>query len=215
MLMRSPPVPQPRYLCRTMSAPLTSLLETPLLEPVLLLAAARRAAELPEAARERMKPYAAAARARYRVALDLRDPDSQGTAFGLLREAAFLALRALEMSTPEQPPEPHSPASVWARFSALPARPSAPASLSDVRLVLATENVLETEAVLPSDSAALRAATEEVVAWLLSLAEVRSPQELSRARALRSSVFVLSLAVLVWALLSYWSVLTELAPRAT
>ncbi len=196
-----------------MPAPLTSLLDTPLLEPVLLLAASRRAAELPEAARARMKPFVVAARARYRVALELRDGESQGTAFGLLRDAAFLALRALEMSTPEQPPEPHSARSVWERFSALPARADAPASLSQVQAVLATEDVLATEARIPADAATLRVSTEEVVAWLLSLAEVRSPRELARARVVRSSLFGVSAVVLVWAGLSYWFVLGALSPH--
>ena len=197
-----------------MPAPLTSLLDTPLLEPVLLLGASRRAAELPDAARARMKPFAEAARARFRVALELRDRESQGTAFGLLREAAFLALRALEMSTPEQPPEPHTPATVWARFSALPVRPDAPDALGQVQAVLATENVLETEARLPADAAALRASTEHVVAWLLALAEVRSPQELARARVLRSAVFVVALVLIVWVLLAYGFVLAALSPHA-
>ncbi len=198
-----------------MPAPLTSLLDTPLLEPVLLLAASRRAAELPEAARVRMKPLADAARARFRVALELRDRESQGTAFGLLREAAFLALRALEMSTPEQPPEPHSPLTAWARFSALPARTDAPASLAQVQQVLATEDVLETEARVPADASVLRASTEEVVGWLLALAEVRSPQELARARVVRSSLFVVALVVIVWALLAYGFALAALSPHAT
>ncbi|MEO8906313.1 MAG: hypothetical protein ABI488_27115 [Polyangiaceae bacterium] len=196
-----------------MTAELTRLLNIPLLEPVLLLSASRRSAQLPNAARERMKPFAAAARARFRVALELRDRESQGTAFGLLREAAFLALRALEMSTPEQPPESHTPRSVWERFNALPARSDAPAALAEAQEVLATDDVLETEARIPADAAALRASTEEVVAWLLSLAEVRSPQELKRARVVRSSVFVVALIVIVWALLSYWFVLGALSPR--
>jgi len=196
-----------------MKAPLTSLLDTPLFEPVLLRSASRRAEQLPEAARERMKPFVAAARARFRVALELRDPDSQGIAFGLLREAAFLALRALEVSVPEPPSEWHSPPALWERFSALPAPPNAPASLAEVREVLATEDVLATEARLPVDAAALRASTEQVVAWLLSLAEVRSPQQLARARLVRSVVFVVSLLVIVWALLSYWSALGALSPH--
>ena len=197
-----------------MSAPLTRLLDTPLLEPVLLLAASRRALELPEAARQRMKPFVAAARARFRIALELRDAESQGTAFGLLREAAFLALRALEVSMPEQPAGPHSPRVAWERFSALPARPNAPAALPLVRQVLASADVLATEACLPSDAAALRASAEEVVAWLLSLAEERSPQQLARARIVRSAVFVVSLIAIVWALLSYWFVLAALSPHA-
>ncbi|MEP7052709.1 MAG: hypothetical protein ABJB12_20240 [Pseudomonadota bacterium] len=197
-----------------MPASLTRLLDTPLLEPVLLLGASRRAAELPPAARERMKPFVAAARARFRVALELRDPESLGTAFGLLREAAFLALRALEESTPEPAPAPHSPISVWERFCAPPARLNAPESLAEVRQLLATEDVLVTEARLPPDAAALRASAEEVVTWLLSLAEVRSPRELARARALHSAVFVVALLVIIGALLGYWLTLTRLAPHA-
>jgi hypothetical protein len=196
-----------------MTAELSPLLDTPLLEPVLLRQASRRAAQLPEAARERMKPFVLAARARYRVALELRDPETQGTAFGLLREAAFLALRALEVSTPEQPPEPHTPPVAWERFSALPALAGAPAALSEVRELLASEDVLATETRLPPDASTLRASTEEVVAWLLSLAEVRTPQELSRARLVRSSVFGVSLVLIVWALFGYWLTLGSLAPQ--
>lgn len=190
------------------------LLDTPLFEQVLLLGATRRAAELPQAARERMKPLVAAARARLRVALELGDPETQGTAFGLLRESAFLALRALEVSTPEQAPPAHSPVLVWERFSALALPASAPPCLPEVRHVLATEDVLETEARLPPDASALRAATEEVVAWLISRAEVRSPQELARARALRSVVFILSALAIAWALLSYWLMLLRLSAHA-
>jgi hypothetical protein len=210
--MRSPPVPQPRYLFQTMPAALTSLLDMPLLEPVLLLAAARRAEALPEAARARMKPFVAAARARYRVALELRDRDSQGVAFGLLRDAALLALCALEVVESDSLTEPRAPRAVWDRFMLLE-RPGAPGSLGEARIVLGSDDLLAPDSVPASDASRLRSSAEESVAWLLSLAEVRSARELSRARVVRSSLLAVAAIVIVWAGLSYWFALAALAPH--
>ena len=187
-------------------------LDTPLLEPVLLRAAARRAEALPEAARARMKPFVAAARARYRVALELRDRDSQGVAFALLRDAALLALSALEAVDSESLPEPRTPRAVWDRFVLLE-RPGAPGSLAEARIVLGSDDALAADSVPAADANRLRASAEEAVAWLLSLAEARSARELARARLLRSSLFVAAVVVIVWAGLSYWSALAALAPH--
>ncbi len=215
-LMRSHPVPQPRYLSGTMPAARSTLwrdgLDTPLLEPVLLLAAARRAEALPEAARARMKPFVAAARARQQVALELRDHESRAVAFGLLRDAALLALSALEAADSESLPEPRTPRVVWDRFMLLE-RAGAPGSLAEARIVLGTDDVLAPDFVPADDASRLRSSAEESVAWLLSLAEVRSVRDLSRARVVRSVLVVAAAIVLVWAGLSYWSALSALAPR--
>jgi hypothetical protein len=214
MLMRSHPVPQPRYLFGTMPAALTTLwrdgLDSPLLEPVLLRAAARRAEALPEAARARMKPFVAAARARYRVALELRDRDSQGVAFGLLRDAALLALSALEAVDSESLLEPRAPRAVWDRFMLLE-QPGAPGSLAEARIVLGSDDALAPDSVPASDASRLRSSAEEGVAWLLSLAEVRSARELLRARVVRSSLLVVAAIAIVWAGLSYWLALAALS----
>jgi hypothetical protein len=212
MLMRSHPVPQPRYLFGTMPAARTSLLDTPLLEPVLLRAAERHAEAVSEAARARMKPFVAAARARYLVALELRDRDSQGVAFGLLRDAALLALSALEAVDSESLAEPRAPRVVWDRFMALE-RPGAPGSLAEARIVLGSDDLLAPDSVAANDASRLRSSAEESVAWLLSLAEARSPRELSRTRLLRSSLFVAAVIAIVWAGLSYWFALAALAPH--
>jgi hypothetical protein len=216
MLMRSHPVPQPRYLFGTMPAARTTLwrdgLDTPLLEPVLLRAAARRAEALPEAARARMKPFVTASRARYRVALELRDRESCGVAFALLRDASLLALSALEAVDSESLPEPRAPRVVWDRFMLLE-RPGAPGSLAEARIVLGSDDVLAPDSVPPDDASRLRSSAEESVAWLLSLAEVRSVRELARARLLRSLVLVAAVVAIAWAGLSYWFALSALAPR--
>jgi hypothetical protein len=216
MLMRSHPVPQPRYLFGAMPAARTTLwrdgLDTPLLEPVLLRAAARRAEGLPEAARARMKPFVAAARARYRVALELRDRESRGVAFGLLRDAALLALSALEAADSEALPEPRTPRVVWDRFMLLE-RPGAPGSLAEARMVLGTDDVLAPDSVAADDASRLRSSAEESVAWLLSLAEVRTVRELTRARVVRSALLVAASIAIVWAGLSYWFALSALAPH--
>jgi hypothetical protein len=158
-----------------------------------------------------MKPFVAAARARYRVALELRDRDSQGVAFGLLRDAALLALSALEAIDSETLPEPRAPRVVWDRFMLLE-RPGAPGSLAEARIVLGSDDVLAPDSVPASDASRLRSSAEESVAWLLSLAEVRSARELARARVVRSALFVVGAVAIVWAGLSYWFALAALSP---
>ena len=59
----------------------------------------------------------------------------------------------------------------------------------------------------------IAASAEEAVAWLLTLAEARSPRELSRVRLVRSSLFLAAAIVIVWAGLSYWFALSALAPQ--
>jgi hypothetical protein len=183
----------------------------PLLEPYLLFAASRRARAVSDETRTRMKPFALAARARYRVALELRDAESQSAAFTLLREAALLALYALEAATGEAA-ESRSHRATWDRFMA-DERPNAPRSLAEACIVLGTDDPLAADSLPNGDALVLRAKVEESVAWLLSLAEVRSPRELSRARLLRSSLFVCGLVAVIWALLSYWSALAALSAR--
>ena len=212
MLMRSHPVPQPRYLFGTMPAAPTSLLDTPLLEPVLLRAAERRSEAISEAARARMKPFVAAALARYRVALELRDRESRGVALGLLRDSALLALSALEAVDSESLPEPRTPRAVWDRFMTLE-RSGAPGTLAEARIVLGSDDVLASDSVPASDANRLRASAEQAVAWLLALAEARSPRELSRARLVRSSLLVAAAMMIAWAGLSYWLALSSLAPQ--
>jgi hypothetical protein len=157
-----------------------------------------------------MKPFAAAARARFRVALELRDRDSQPVAFGLLRDAALLALRALEVADSESPPEPCSSRSVWDRFMQKEL-PGAPGSLAEARIVLGSDDPLAPDAVAPADASRLRVSAEEAVGWLLSLAEARSPRELSRARLLRASLVGLATIAIVWGLVSYWLALNALS----
>jgi len=195
-----------------MPAARTSLLDTPLLEPVLLRAAERRAEAVSEAARARMKPFVAGARARYLVALELRDRDSQGVAFGLLRDAALLALSALEAVDSESLAEPRAPRVIWDRFMALE-RPGAPGSLAEARIVLGSDDLLAPDSVPANDASRLRSSAEESVAWLLSLAEVRSARELSRARVVRSSFLVVAAIAIMRAGLSYWFALAALAPH--
>src|SRR5450432_2356470 len=97
---------------------LGTLLDNSWLESVALVAASRRADKLSAEARVRMRPWVSAAQARFRVARELRDPESQTVALGLLKEAAFFALCALELADSEQELAARSPREAWERFEA-------------------------------------------------------------------------------------------------
>src|SRR4051794_14086194 len=119
----------------------STLLDNPWLESVVLVAASRRAGRLSPEARERMRPWVAAAQARFQVARELRDSRTQLVALGLLKEAAFFALCALECI--EEAPEraPGSPKEAWQRFDALAETPQgAPERLALVRTAFSTED---------------------------------------------------------------------------
>ncbi len=192
-----------------MSTSVTSSPDVPPLESVLLLGASRRAAAFSEEARARMKPYAVAAQARYRAALELRDLESQAAAFGLLREAALLALYALSAANSGAVPEARSHRAMWDGFL-VQERPGAPGALAEASIVLGSDDVLAADSVAPSDAPVLRSKAEETVAWLLSLAEIRSPRALKRARIVRSSLLLLALIASVCALGRYWAFLVTL-----
>ncbi len=193
-----------------MAVSLPSSLNLAPFESLLLLDASRRAAALSDQARARMRPYTLAAQARYRVALELRDVESQGAAFGLLREAALLALYALAAADSDALPEARAHRAAWDDFMAQE-RAGAPGSLAEARIVLGSDDVLAADSVAASDAPILRAKAEESVAWLLSLAEVRSPPALKRARVVRSSFFVLGLVACAWVALRYWAFLAGLS----
>lgn len=194
-----------------MAASLAGFLDGPLLEPALLRAATRRANALSDASRERMKPWVQAARARYQVALELRDLASRGVALDLLRSAAFFALCALQLTESDTGLPAASSRAAWEQFTArLPE--AAPSEWTRVRDAFSESDLLLLEAQAASDEGELRAAAEVTVAWLLSLAEVRSPSELRRARALRIVLSGVALLAVIWAFLAYWSALSELSP---
>ena len=193
-----------------MAAPPPSLLDSPLFEPALLRVASRRAAALSDAARERMKPWVNAAQARYRVALELRDPETRGVALGLLRDAAFLALVALEASA-AQSELAESPLTAWQRFGTSEASSAAPACLARAREAWVTADLPALDRLAAADDGALRPAAEETVAWLLTLCEVRSQRELARARLVRSAFALLAAVLIAGALFAYWSVLSALS----
>ncbi|MET0789918.1 MAG: hypothetical protein ABW061_00225 [Polyangiaceae bacterium] len=195
-----------------MAAPHTSLLDGPLFEPTLLRAATRRANAFSDPARERMKPWLSAAQARYRVALELRDGESRGVALGLLREAAFFALRALEAADSEPAMPSATPSAAWQRFQI---SDGAPAEWLRVRDAFSVDDALALEVLAVTDDGELRLAAEATVAWLLGLAEVRSPQELARVRWLRVGLMSGALLVLLWALFAYWSALGALSPHVS
>ena len=194
-----------------MPAPNPSLLDSPLLEPILLRKASRRARVLTDSARARMRPWVKASRARYSVALELRDRDTQTVALGLLREAAFFALCAIEVGEPAAPPPAASPKLAWERFNALPESAEAPPVLALARPALASDEMLNVETIDPQEAKKLRPAAEQTVAWLLALAEVHTPKRLSRMRRLRTLVLGIGLTVIGWTLLSYWLALAALA----
>jgi hypothetical protein len=194
-----------------MPAPNMSLLDSPLLEPILLRQASRRARVLTDSARARMKPWVKASRARYSVALELRDQETQTVALGLLREAAFFALCAIEVGEPAAPAPASSPKLAWERFNQLPESAEAPPVFAAARRAFATDEALAVEALDANEAEKLRPAAEQTVAWLLGLAEVHSPRRLTRMRRVRTLLLGVGLTVLVWTLLSYWLALAALA----
>ncbi len=184
------------------------------LEPVVLLSASSRAARLSTEARARMKPWVVAAQSRFRVARELRDPETQTVALGLLREAAFFALCALEAVDSSVDSAARSPAQAWERFDALPQKPpGAPEQLGLVRAAFGTNDALSVDLVPSSSANELRLSAEQSVAWLLSLVEVRTPPELARARLIRLALALLGLAVVLWGIVAYWLSLAALAPH--
>jgi len=202
--MRSHPAPQPRYCSDSMPAP--SLLDHPLLEPLLMRGAARRAEAFSDAQRARMRPYSRLAGQQYRTALELRDDETRIVTWGLLRDAAFHALLALESAS-----DGALSSSLHRAWEGLGARAEAPAALERVRLVLASEDSLVEIASSVSNLDELRPAAEESVAWLIGLAEVRSPKQIARLRALRVALFALASLIVIWALVSYWLALSALS----
>lgn len=185
-----------------------SLLDHPLFEPVLLRSATRRAQAFSDEARIRMALWLSAARARYQVALELRDAETQAVALGLLRESAFLTLRALEAARSE--PISSAPSSAWAKLAEHPE--GAPGCMTRVRLLLSNDEPLAVEA---PEVRELRPAAEETVAWLLSIAEGRSPRALSRLRMYRGVGLCLGVLVVIWALVAYWLTLASLATHTS
>jgi len=194
-----------------MAAPNMSLLDSPLLEPILLRKASRRARVLTDSARARMRPFVKASRARYSVALELRDRDTQTVALGLLREAAYFALCAIEVAelTPAAPAT--SAKLAWQRFDELPESADAPPVLSVARTAFATDEALAVESLDANEVEKLRPAAEQSVAWLLGLAEVHTPKRLSRTRRVRTLLLSIGLTVIGWTLFSYWLALAALA----
>ena len=194
-----------------MAAPNPSLLDSPLLEPILLRKAARRARVLTDSARARMSPWVKASRARYSVALELRDRETQPVALGLLREAAFFALCAIKVAEPAAPPPASSPKLAWERFNALPESAEAPPELAVARTAFAADEALAVEKLDANEADELRPAAEQTVAWLLALAEVPTPKRLTRMRRVRTLLLTVGLTVIGWTLLSYWLALAALA----
>jgi hypothetical protein len=183
------------------------------LEPIALLGASSRARGVSDEMRARMKPWVIAASARYRVARELRDLETQSVALGLLREAAFFALCGLEATDPATVVA-RSSKEAWQRFDALPSKPAgAPEQLALVRDAFGNDDALAMDLVLPSEANDLRLAAEACVAWLLTLVEVRTPAQLARARLVRSALALLGLVVIVWGIVAYCLALTAIEPR--
>jgi len=188
-----------------------SLLASPLLEPLLLRRASRRARVLTNGARARMRPWVEASRARYSVALELRDRDTQTVALGLLREAAYFALCAIEVAEPTAQAPASSPKAAWERFGQLPESADAPPACGVARAAFATDEALAVDALSANEIEELRPAAEEAVAWLLGLAEIQTPKRLSLLRRVRTLLLSIGLTIMAWTLLSYWLALAALA----
>jgi hypothetical protein len=194
-----------------MPAPNMSMLDSPLLEPFLLRQASRRARALTNSARARMRPWVTASRARYSVALELRDRETQTVALGLLREAAYFALCAIEVAEPTAPPPASSPKLAWERFAQLPESAEAPPVLEVTRTAFASDQALAVDTLDPSEIEKLRPAAEKTVAWLLGLAEIQTPKRLTLMRRVRTLLLTIGLTVIGWTMLSYWLALAALA----
>ncbi len=193
---------------------LGTLLDNSWFESVALVAAARRADKLSADARLRMRPWVVAAQARFRVARELRDPESQTVALALLKEAAFFALCAFEAADAAPESTARSPKEAWERFGSFADRPAgAPEQLPLVRAAFSADDALSVDLIGASEANELRLAAEASIAWLLSLVEIRTPTELARARVIRSALAVLGFVVVVWGLVSYWLSLGALEPR--
>jgi hypothetical protein len=191
-----------------------SLLHNSWLEPVVLIHASERACKVSAEARARMKPWVVAAQARFRVARELRDPETQTVALGLLKEAAFLALCGLEAAESAGEPQARSSNEAWQQFEARAGTPSgAPEQLALVRAAFSTDDPLSLDRVAPRRANELRLAAEASVAWLLALAEIRTQSELSRARLVRSVLGLLGAVLIGWGLIAYWLSLTALEPH--
>ncbi len=158
-----------------------------------------------------MQPFVKASRARYSVALELRDRDTQTVALGLLREAAYLALCAIEVAEPAPAPPATSPKVAWQRFDELPESAEAPPVLAVARSAFATDEALAVDALDPNEVERLRPAAEQSVAWLLGLAEVHSPKRLKIMRRVRTLLLTIGLTVVGWTFFSYWLALAALA----
>jgi hypothetical protein len=184
------------------------------LEPIALLGASRRASKLSEAARARMKPWVEAAQARCKVARELRDLQTQSVALGLLKEAAFFALCALEAEESVAESGASSPKEAWQRFAArAEPPPGAPEQLAQVRAAFsADDDALSLDQIAPREANELRLAAESTVAWLLRLVEIRKPAQLARARLVRCALAAVGLIVVVWGLVAYWLSLSALEP---
>ena len=202
--MRSHPAPQPRYSWVWM--PALSLLDHPLLEPLLLRRAARLSLSFSDAQRARMRPYRSLAQQQFQTALELRDSETRIVFWGLLRDAAFHTLLALESAG-----EGTLSSFSHQAWEGLGAHADAPSALADTRRVLASEASLVELASSIANLDQLRPGAEQSVGWLLTLAEVRSPKQVARARALRVALFTLALVAVVWALVSYWLALSALS----
>src|SRR6185369_7925578 len=139
-----------------MAAPNPSLLDSPLLEPILLRQASRRARVLTDSARARMRPWVKASRAHYSVALELRDRETQTVALGLLRDAAFFALCAIEVGEPAALPPAASSKLAWERFDELPESAEAPPVFAVARTAFASDEALAVDALDANEVSKLR-----------------------------------------------------------
>ena len=186
----------------------------PWLEPIALFGAMSRAERLSDAARARMRPWAEAARVRYGVARELRDPETQTVALALLREAAFFALCALAAAAENAAELPRSSQAAWTSFVVPEASPPNEASeLELVRAAFASDDPLALDAVPESEVNRLRLAAEAIVAWLLALAEVRPPKRLARLRLVRGITSGVVVIVALAGLIAYALALASVAPR--
>jgi hypothetical protein len=184
------------------------------LEPVTLLEASRRAHRLSDEARARMAPWVEAAQARFKVARELRDRESQRVTLGLLRDTCFFALCGLEAAAAEPRALPVSAAEAWRRFeSRTEPLLGAPEGLAEVRAAFSVEEPLALDRVEPRLANELRLNAESTAAWLLSHTEIRAPVQLARARLVRSALAVAGLVVAVLLLVTYGLSLGALEPR--
>ncbi|HEY4158106.1 MAG TPA: HEPN domain-containing protein [Polyangiaceae bacterium] len=195
-----------------MNASLQQRLEGSPLDAVLQVAAFRRAQGFSNDGRARMRPWLTAARRRYRIARELRSDDRLAVALSLLQEATHPALRALDVAHGGDA-RPESETDAWAIVERVRDQEIVPAAFERVRAAFERADALRFDSLPVEEARALRDDAEQVLTFLLALAEPREPRQIRRSRWMRAVFAGLVLLVVLMAFIAYAAVLRSIAPH--